>query len=112
MTLPATAGIFHCHLQQNNTASIAGNNESIIEVPMTFQKGRSPNPDGRKIEARMKRAARAEGHGCVLALASVRDDATAAPEIRAQAALRLLELAKWNVGSRVGFGQDLQRHTA
>ena len=62
---------------------------------MTFRKGQSPNPDGRKIEAQVKRAARAESPGCIVALATVRDDATAAPEVRTQAALELLALAKW-----------------
>jgi hypothetical protein len=62
---------------------------------MTFQKGKSPNPDGRKIEAQVKRAARAESPGCIAALARVRDDAAAAPEVRAQTALELLALAKW-----------------
>ena len=63
---------------------------------MPFAKGRSPNPDGRKIEAGVKRAARAEGEKCVSTLATVRDDLSAAPEIRAQAAIQLLALAKWN----------------
>lgn len=63
---------------------------------MPFSKGRSPNPDGRKIEAQVKRAARAEGEKCVAVLAAVRDNDKAAPEIRAQAALRLLDLARWN----------------
>ena len=63
---------------------------------MTFAKGRSPYPDGRKAEAQVKRAARAEGAKCVAVLASVRDDQAASPEIRAQAAIKLLTLAKWN----------------
>jgi hypothetical protein len=62
---------------------------------MTFRKGKSPNPDGRRIEAQLKRAARAEGPGCITALAAVRDNENAAPELRAQAALTLLDLAKW-----------------
>lgn len=67
---------------------------------MPFVKGCSPNPDGRKAEAVVKRAARAEGEKCVTALAQVRDDSTAAPEIRAQAAIQLLALAKWNRSNR------------
>ena len=63
---------------------------------MPFEKGRSPNPDGRKVEAMVKRAARAEGERCVATLAAVRDDSSAAPDTRAQAAMRLLDLAKWN----------------
>ena len=62
---------------------------------MAFRKGKSANPDGRKIEAQVKRAARAEGPGCIAALAAVRDNENAAPELRAQAALTLLDLAKW-----------------
>lgn len=63
---------------------------------MSFQKGLSPNPDGRKIEAQVKRAARAQGEKCVAALAAVRDNDGAPPEVRAQAAMRLLDLGKWN----------------
>jgi hypothetical protein len=65
------------------------------EVSMTFRKGKSPNPNGRKIEAQVKRAARAEGPGCVATLAALRDNERATPEVRAQAAMRLLDIAKW-----------------
>jgi hypothetical protein len=60
-----------------------------------FVKGQSSNPDGRKIEAKVKRAARAEGENCVKALATVRDDERAPPQLRAEAAFKLLDLAKW-----------------
>jgi hypothetical protein len=63
---------------------------------MPFSKGCSSNPDGRKIEAQVKRAARAQGERCVEVLAAVRDDERATPEVRAQAAMRLLDLGKWN----------------
>jgi hypothetical protein len=68
---------------------------------MPFSKGQSPNPDGRKVEAQVKRAARAEGEKCVAVLAAVRDNDNAAPEVRAQAALKLLDLGRWN-GRHVG----------
>jgi hypothetical protein len=74
------------------------------EVTMPFSRGKSPNPDGRKIEAQVKRAARAEGEKCVEVLAAVRDDEQAAPEVRAQAAMRLLDLGKWNARRRIDAG--------
>lgn len=63
---------------------------------MAFAKGHAANPDGRRIEAQVKRAARAEGENCVKVLAAVRDDQSAPAGVRAQAALRLLDLARWN----------------
>ena len=44
---------------------------------------------GRKMEALVKRAARAQGGKCVEVLAAVRDDERVAPEVRAQAAIRI-----------------------
>jgi hypothetical protein len=83
---------------------------------MTFRKGKSPNPSGRRIEALVKRAARAEGQGCVAALAAVRDNEAAPPEVRAQAAMRLLDIAKWkwNGTAQAPTSADwqLQRKTA
>ena len=74
---------------------------------MPFSKGPSANPDGRRIEAQLKRAARAQGERCVEVLAAVRDDERAAPEVRAQAAMRLLDLGKWN-GRRRNAATSLQ----
>lgn len=65
-----------------------------------FTTGISGNPEGRKVEAQVKRAARAESAKCVAALACVRDDQSAPPEIRATAALELLKLAAWRGRSR------------
>lgn len=68
---------------------------------MPFPKGQSPNPDGRKIEAQVRRSARAEAEKCVAVLADVRDNQSATPELRAQAALQLLALGKWtSLGNR------------
>lgn len=83
------------HLKLKNYGRIIEpNNEA--RPNMAFSKGRSANPDGRKVEAKIKRAARAEGEKCVAALAAVRDDNSVAPEMRAKAAFTLLDLAKWN----------------
>jgi hypothetical protein len=69
---------------------------NAVRSAMSFSKGISPNPDGRKVEAQVTRAARAEGEKCVAALAAVRDDPAAVPELRAKAVFQLLALAKWN----------------
>jgi hypothetical protein len=66
-----------------------------------FAKGMSGNPDGRKVEAQVRRAARAESAKCVAALAAIRDDSDASIEVRAKAALELIALAKWNGGRAI-----------
>ena len=59
---------------------------------MAFPKGRSPNPDGRRLEAAVRRTARAEAEKCIAALARVRDDDCAAPEVRLAASAKILAL--------------------
>lgn len=59
---------------------------------MAFPKGRSPNPDGRRLEAAVRRTARAEAERCIAALARVRDDDCAAPEVRLAASAKILAL--------------------
>ena len=59
---------------------------------MAFSKGRSPNPDGRKLEAAVRRSARAEAERCIAALAQVRDDGEASPQVRLEASARILAL--------------------
>lgn len=63
---------------------------------MPFTKGQRAYPDGRKLEAAVRRAAREEARPSIVALAAVRDDAAVAPEVRAQAAMKLLDLGRWN----------------
>jgi hypothetical protein len=63
---------------------------------MPFAKGQSGNASGRKIEAIVKRAARSESERSLAILAVVRDDPAAPAAIRAQAAMQILALAKWN----------------
>jgi hypothetical protein len=70
---------------------------------MPFAKGHSPNPDGRKIEAQVRRRARSEAEKSIAVLATVRDNATAPPEIRAQAAMQLLALGNWKFHTGAGL---------
>lgn len=59
---------------------------------MAFPKGRSPNPDGRRLEAAVRRSARAEAEKCIAALARIRDNEAAPARVRLEASTRILAL--------------------
>src|SRR3979409_757295 len=60
---------------------------------MSFEPGRSGNPDGRKRSARLRALAQSHAEDCVTVLASVRDDVSASAEAPVEAATLLLDLA-------------------
>jgi hypothetical protein len=64
-----------------------------MRISMPFKKGQKSFADIRAERAALRQRARAEASKCIEALAHVRDDLAASPELRAQAAIRLLDLA-------------------
>ena len=59
---------------------------------MSFEIGRSGNPNGSNAKAQIVRAARREAEDCIQILKSVAIDTSAPAAVRAEAASKILEL--------------------